>query len=174
MAQLKSNPNTTVCCKYWKQGRSCYAARTEAGCRFYHDPSCFDKHICHKWQKNVCKHGCGCWFLHKEPGGPRAGCEPGHVENVPEQPQPKSMPKGLGRPRPKPKLVEEVIEKVREQMKRDREELDLHERQKKWKGTYLRCFHPDKMLVETLRHDSNLIAQEIAALKPWYLREENA
>ena len=61
---------------------------------------------------------------------------------------------------------------VKLQMKRDREEIpDEEARSKKFKHTYQKCFHPDKMgQVETLNECANEISKAIMNEKDLYLR----
>ena len=64
-----------------------------------------------------------------------------------------------------------IMDLVEKQMKRDREELlDPEARRKKFKQTYQRLFHPDKLgQIETLAELANEVSQGIAQKKDWYL-----
>ena len=68
-------------------------------------------------------------------------------------------------------IAKHVVALVKLQMKRDREEiLDEEARSKKFKHTYQKCFHPDKMgQVDTLNHAANEISKAIMSEKDWYL-----
>ena len=174
MAQPKaSHDPTTRPCKYWQAGRPCYAGVSSAGCRWYHDPAYENKNICHKWQRYDCKHGPNCFFLHKVPGGPRVGCEPGYVDHsadVADPPEPTcDIEIEYGRV-----IAKHVMALVELQMKRDRAEIpDEEARNKKFKHVYQRCFHPDKMgQVGTLSHAANEISKAIMNKKNSYLGPE--
>ena len=171
MAQVKASHDPSMRpCKYWQAGRSCFSGLTSKGCRWYHDPAYVTINICHKWQRYDCKHGVNCSFLHKGPGGPRRDCDPGFVDDSPDVVDPPQPARDI-ESEYAPAIVKHVVALVKLQMKRDREEIpDEEARSKKFKHTYQKCFHPDKMgQVDTLNHAANEISKAIMSEKDWYL-----
>ena len=60
-------------------------------------------------------------------------------------------------------------------MKHDRAEIpDEEGRSKKFKHTYQKCFHPDKMgQVDTLNQAATAISQAISSEREWYLQRSD-